>query len=110
MLETKARFIQQVMTGHTAVRSAEDLEGGICSKTRAICLTGRVNLRSAEENNGESYAAEPRGVYPQKTAGVGAHTSRGCPPDQGFGPIRRFPGGGKASSFGKDCHQTGRCA
>jgi hypothetical protein len=27
-LETKARFIQQVMTGHTAVRSAEDLEGG----------------------------------------------------------------------------------
>jgi len=26
-LETKARFIQQVMTGHTAVRSAEDLEG-----------------------------------------------------------------------------------
>src|SRR5208283_1235052 len=27
-LETKARFIQQVMTGHTAVRSAADLEGG----------------------------------------------------------------------------------
>ena len=27
-LETKARFIQQVITGHTAVRSAEDLEGG----------------------------------------------------------------------------------
>ncbi len=27
-LETKARFIQQVMTGQTAVRSAEDLEGG----------------------------------------------------------------------------------
>jgi hypothetical protein len=27
-LETKARFIQQVMTGYTAVRSAEDLEGG----------------------------------------------------------------------------------
>jgi len=27
-LETKARFIQQVMTGHSAVRSAEDLEGG----------------------------------------------------------------------------------
>ena len=27
-LETKARFIQQVRTGHTAVRSAEDLEGG----------------------------------------------------------------------------------
>ncbi len=27
-LETKARFIQQVMSGHTAVRSAEDLEGG----------------------------------------------------------------------------------
>ena len=27
-LETKARFIQQVMSGHTSVRSAEDLEGG----------------------------------------------------------------------------------
>ena len=27
-LETKARFIQQVMNGHTSVRSAEDLDGG----------------------------------------------------------------------------------
>jgi len=27
-LETKARFIQQVMSGHTSVRTAEDLEGG----------------------------------------------------------------------------------
>src|ERR1700693_1459407 len=27
-LETKARFIQQVMSGQTSVRSAEDLEGG----------------------------------------------------------------------------------
>jgi hypothetical protein len=27
-LETKARFIQQVMSGHTSVRSAEDLESG----------------------------------------------------------------------------------
>ena len=27
-LETKARFIQQVMNGQTSVRSAEDLEGG----------------------------------------------------------------------------------
>jgi hypothetical protein len=27
-LETKARFIQPVMTGHSAVRVAEDLEGG----------------------------------------------------------------------------------
>ena len=27
-LETKARFIQQVMTGETSVRTAEDLEGG----------------------------------------------------------------------------------
>jgi hypothetical protein len=28
-LETKARFIQQVMSGATSVRSAEDLEGGV---------------------------------------------------------------------------------
>jgi Helicase conserved C-terminal domain len=27
-IETKARFIQQVMNGHTSVRSAEDLDGG----------------------------------------------------------------------------------
>jgi hypothetical protein len=27
-LETKARFIQQVMSGHTSVRAAEDLEAG----------------------------------------------------------------------------------
>jgi hypothetical protein len=28
ILETKARFIQQVMSGQTSVRTAEDLEGG----------------------------------------------------------------------------------
>jgi len=27
-LETKARFIEQVMSGQTSVRTAEDLEGG----------------------------------------------------------------------------------
>jgi len=37
-LETKARFIQQVMSGHTSVRTAEDLDGGAltCAKIKAI--------------------------------------------------------------------------
>ena len=46
-LETKARFIQQVMTGHTAVRSAEDLEGGALTyaEIKAIASRGHGESR-----------------------------------------------------------------
>ena len=39
-LETKARFIQQVMNGQTAVRSAEDLEGGALTYAESAIASG----------------------------------------------------------------------
>ena len=52
-LETKARFIQQVMSGQTSARTAEDLEGGaltyaeitaIASGNPAVMEKGKVDM------------------------------------------------------------------
>jgi hypothetical protein len=87
-LETKARFIQQVMSGQTSVRSAEDLEGGaltyaeikaIASGNPAVMEKVKIDteirkidqLKSAHLNQQHSIRWQIRAL-PQQIAEAGA--------------------------------------
>ncbi len=72
-LETKARFIQQVMSGQTSVRTAEDLEGGaltyaeikaIASGNPAVMEKVKIDTEIRKLDQLRCRASQPAAQYP----------------------------------------------
>jgi hypothetical protein len=87
-LETKARFIQQVMNGSVTVRQAEDLEGGaltyaeikaIASGNPAVMEKVKSRYRNPQARPAARLAYQPAAQYPL----AGQEPSRPNPPLEG---------------------------
>ena len=84
-LETKARFIQQVMRGETSVRAAEDLEGGALTyaEIKAIASGNRAVVEKIKiDTEIRKLDQLPRRSY-QPTAPYSLGHARPASPDRG---------------------------